>query len=174
MENIFDDLEEETNPVKTEASEAVVQALTTLAALPVGSRIDLEDAGVPLGSSAINPFTIKDKQIEGVVDNRKSEEEVDEPEYGPETLARRIIEIKLELDAKDALYKELDTLLMTLQQVVTPGVPFQIDDQIVTLVDNFNGKNTVYRPAAVKHFDVEIISVAEQAAKAAKKKKGAK
>lgn len=67
----------------------------------------------------------------------------------------RILDIKKELDLRKALYEELDTLVLELQ-----GAGFKqtdLDGMRIELVDNFaDGKNTVFRPAGVKRFEIEV------------------
>lgn len=69
----------------------------------------------------------------------------------------RVIEIQRELDIRKALYDELDMLT---EQLVAEG--FQaggIDGSIITMVDNFADKNTVFRPAGVKRFELKVKGV---------------
>lgn len=71
-----------------------------------------------------------------------------------ETL-KRVLEITQELEVRKALYAELDALVLELQAAGFASVT--LDGQRVTLQDNFaGGKNTVFRPAGVKRFEVTV------------------
>ena len=82
----------------------------------------------------------------------------------------RVLEIKHELELRNALYVEFDALVVALAadgfQSTTIG------DEVVNLKDAFaGGKNTGWTSAAVKRFDIEVISPA-LAAKRAKRAGG--
>jgi transcription termination factor Rho len=58
---------------------------------------------------------------------------------------------------KDA-YEQLDHVLYEAGKIMVPGeeVEFPILMKTVTLVDNFENTNTVFRPAAVRRFELKI------------------
>ena len=71
----------------------------------------------------------------------------------------RVIEIKHELELRNALYAEFDLLVVELARDGFASA--LIGDMVLTLKDNFAGeKNTGWTSAAVKRFDIEIISTA--------------
>lgn len=73
-------------------------------------------------------------------------------------LVDRIAKIKDLLDANKPLYEELDDLIMKLVKVVQIGETTQTEDErFVTLVDNFEDKNTCFKVAGVKRFDVLLM-----------------
>lgn len=91
----------------------------------------------------------------------------------------RLAEVQSALDLMKKLYEEKEALTMQLKELVPVGQEVSHGDYIFSVVDNFAEKNTVFRPAAVKRFDLEVDSVlarhlkaekeAEKAAKKAKK-----
>ena len=70
----------------------------------------------------------------------------------------RVLELQRELDLRKELYSELDRLTLELQQ---EGFRSQeVEGMLLELVDNFaDGKNTVFRPAGVKRFELKIKKV---------------
>jgi len=106
-------------------------------------------------------------------------------------LALEIAKVKAEIDSMKPLYERLDALTVQFralagdQEVLTPdtiidlpGRPsVSVASQFVKVVDNFDGKNVVFRPAAVRRFEVSTESAIERqikVAKAAKKLANAK
>ena len=88
------------------------------------------------------------------------------------TTATRIIEIKKAIEAQKALYEELEGLVLALKAHIGTDNELSVGGQHLLIVDNFAEKNTVYRPAAVKRFDLKMVSFedrVESEAKAAKK-----
>lgn len=99
------------------------------------------------------------------------------------TAAKRLVVLKAILDANKPLYEEMEKLTLQLRGAVGTGsVPvafneeesmflhngeakFVAPNQIVTIVDNFSEKNTVFRPAAVKRFEASIQTMEEYLAK---------
>lgn len=78
----------------------------------------------------------------------------------------RVISIVKELEARKALYAELDQLI---QELVAEGFKEAIvDEMFLTLKDNFADKNTGWTAAAVKRFEIEIETKEEREARLAK------
>jgi hypothetical protein len=96
-------------------------------------------------------------------------------------IVNRIVELKDALEAVKPFYDEIDELTQELQEIV--GVNhnlFADDGRVVSVVDNFSEKNTVFRPVGVKRFDAKVETMEEmqksqerQAKKAAKALRGA-
>lgn len=77
-----------------------------------------------------------------------------------EALLKRIIEVKKKLEEAKAFYQEMDKLTEEFIRLELKMV--KVDDVILALKDNFvdkdgNVKNTVFRPAAVKRFEIDIL-----------------
>ncbi len=90
-------------------------------------------------------------------------------------IANKISEIKGKLEANKPLYDELDQLTVELSKEAEPGTVFNTDDHhFVTLTDNFAEKNSVWRPACVKRYEVERLDEAEMIKKLNKKVAAAK
>lgn len=91
----------------------------------------------------------------------------------------RVIQLKAALDANKPLYEELDRLTLELKGVMGVGaipvrlteqetmymhnneVKFLAPEQVVSIVDNFAEKNTVFRPAGVKRFEASLETTQE-------------
>lgn len=91
----------------------------------------------------------------------------------------RVIQLKAVLDANKPLYEELDRLTLELKDVMGVGslainlteeetmymhnneMKFLAPNQVVTIVDNFAEKNTVFRPAGVKRFEASLETIEE-------------
>jgi membrane protease subunit (stomatin/prohibitin family) len=73
-------------------------------------------------------------------------------------LAKKAIEIAKKIEAAKVLYEELDAVTRELLVVQGTGATKAqfIGDQAVTVVDNFETANTVFRPAGVRRFEVKI------------------
>ncbi len=91
----------------------------------------------------------------------------------------RVIEIQKELDKRKELYTELDRLTLELQQLGLTEVKVRdtstLEEIFVTIIDNFCERNTVFRPAGVKRFEVSLETAearAKREARAAKKAGG--
>lgn len=69
-------------------------------------------------------------------------------------LVERAIEIHLEIEKAKLLYRELDVITDRLLQ--TGRKKFRFGNYSVSLKDNFERKNTVFRPAAVRHFEIQF------------------
>ncbi len=76
------------------------------------------------------------------------------PKVSTKKMIERVVEITAQLAEVKPLYKELDELTITLKD--TKKDSFQTKDYSLVLVDNFAGKNTNYRVAAVKRFELKI------------------
>lgn len=85
----------------------------------------------------------------------------------------RILSINAELEQRKALYAELDALVLELQAAGFKSA--DLEGMRLELVDNFaDGKNTVFRPAGVKRFEIDIEPVEKALKREAKNaKKGA-
>lgn len=87
---------------------------------------------------------------------------ITETTSGP-TIIDRIAELKSQIDGMKHMYEELEQLTIQLvkmnTQLNTPIPTF--DGNYLILQDNFADKNTVFRPAAVKRFDVDILTQEE-------------
>lgn len=97
--------------------------------------------------------------------------------------AKRYVILKAIMDANKVMYEEMDNLVLDLQKTVgLVSVPvvlteeectfvhngeakFIAPNQIVTIMDNFAAKNTVFRPAGVKRFDATVETQEEYLAK---------
>lgn len=90
-------------------------------------------------------------------------------------IVNRIAAIKTQLEAVKPLYDELDELTAEMGEVAEVNQTLATNDgRFVTLVDNFADKNTVFRPAAVRRFDVELMTQEELTKKQEKLAKKAK
>lgn len=90
-------------------------------------------------------------------------------------IVNRIAAIKSQLEAVKPLYEELDELTTDLGEVAEVNQTLATNDgRFVTLIDNFAEKNVVYRPAAVRRFDVELLTGEELQKKQDKLAKKAK
>lgn len=78
---------------------------------------------------------------------------------------KRLLEIRAELEANKPLYAELDAIVVELSKKVKRE--YVVGGFLIEIVDNFATKNTCFRPAAVKRFDVKVTPVTK-----AKKKAG--
>lgn len=84
-------------------------------------------------------------------------------------LVERIKDLKDQLEQVKPLYAELDDLIIELGEEVEIGETLKTDDdRFVTLIDNFADKNTVFKVAGVRRFDVELLTAEELAKKVAK------
>lgn len=85
---------------------------------------------------------------------------------------KRVIDIVKELEVRKELYAELDRLTLELQAESFTATT--LDGMFIELVDNFaDGKNTVFRPAGVKRFEMSVEDEAKRAARDAKRAKKA-
>lgn len=81
---------------------------------------------------------------------------------------RKVLDLISELDSRKALYDELDRLTLELQ---AEGFSHELlDGKVITLRDNFADKNTVFRVAGVKHYEIIVESPETVAKREAKKK----
>lgn len=76
------------------------------------------------------------------------------PEHYP--ILGRLIDIKRELDERKALFAEFDELIIALAESNFKSA--EIDGMVLTLKDNFAEGNTGWSAAAVKRFDLDIIT----------------
>lgn len=77
----------------------------------------------------------------------------------------RLATLEAMLNASKTLYAERDKLALELKDLVGVGVEVSHGDMIMKVVDNFAEKNTVFRPAGVKRFDLEFDSATARAEK---------
>lgn len=84
------------------------------------------------------------------------------------TILARLAEVQSALDLMKKLYEEKEVLTMQLKELVPVGQEVSHGDYIFSVVDNFAEKNTVFRPAAVKRFDLEVDSILARQLKAEK------
>lgn len=87
---------------------------------------------------------------------------------GMEDKLKRVIEIVEELEVRKALYTEFDRLVL---ELVSEGfTTARVNDLVLNLKDNFASGNTGWTSAAVKRYDIEVISkeLAEKRARKAK------
>lgn len=90
-------------------------------------------------------------------------------------VVNRIAAIKTQLEAVKPLYDELDELTAELSDVAEVNQTLATNDgRFMTLIDNFAEKNTVFRPAAVRRFDIELLTQEELSKKAERLAKKAK
>lgn len=81
----------------------------------------------------------------------------------------RLLEIKAELDSRNALYEEYDKLVLELQK---GGFSLAvIGEDAISLVDNFAESNTAWKSCGVKRYDIKIESVEKYEKKLAKRAK---
>ena len=79
----------------------------------------------------------------------------------------RLLQLQAELDARKALYAEFDALIVSL---ASDGFEQAlVDDLTVELVDNFSSGNTAFTAAAVKRYDLKVLTP-EQVARREKKR----
>src|ERR1039458_3624883 len=92
-------------------------------------------------------------------------------------LALQITEVQAKLDAVKPLYIELESLTLALKDLMGVGVEVTISEerivmingaavflppQVVKVVDNFAEKNTAFRTAAVKRFEMNSETLEER------------
>lgn len=71
----------------------------------------------------------------------------------------RVLDLQKELDLRKALYAELDALIVELAQGGFKEAT--LNEFHLELVDNFSEKNTCFRPAGVKRFEIDIEPLAK-------------
>lgn len=93
-----------------------------------------------------------------------------------EQIIKRLAEVESTLQLLKKLYEEKEQLTLQLMERVGLGTEVTEGDYIFSVVDNFATKNAVFRPAAVRRFELEVDSqfarnqkAAKEAAKKAKK-----
>lgn len=76
-------------------------------------------------------------------------------------LAVRLTQIEDILEGCKPLYEEKDTITLQLNALVGTGPDKSIfvGDKVITVIDNFADKNTVFRPAAVKRIEAKVEGV---------------
>lgn len=71
-------------------------------------------------------------------------------------LAERAIELKTLINATKKFYEELDVITLKLKELQGVGTEVEVNDFTLKIVDNFESKNTVFRPTGVKRFELDI------------------
>ncbi len=91
------------------------------------------------------------------------------------TLAE-LAEVESALSMLKPLYERKDNLTLKLKELIGTDTEVAVGDLIFTVVDNFSGKNVVFRNAAVRRFELDVdsklareIKAQKEAEKAAKK-----
>jgi hypothetical protein len=84
-------------------------------------------------------------------------------------LVARLAEVEAVLDVTKKLYAERDELTLKLKEMV--GIDYEVSsgDIVFKVVDNFAEKNTVFRPAGVRRFDLVTDSLSARMIKEMKK-----
>ena len=72
-----------------------------------------------------------------------------------EKLARKAAKVMKELEGMKPLYTELDRLTAELIDLGMESV--SLGKNKMVLIDNFSEKNTVFRPAAVRRFELKKV-----------------
>jgi hypothetical protein len=89
------------------------------------------------------------------------------------TNLKRIAEIKQILETNKPLYDEMDNIVSRIAKGgLGSGTSQRVDNMVFTMIDNFDSKNTVFRPCGVKRFEIMVETqdeYLETLAKAAKK-----
>jgi hypothetical protein len=67
---------------------------------------------------------------------------------------RKVLELTEALEARKALYDELDKLTLELQS--EGFVQALVDGNLITMQDNFSEKNVQWRMAAVRRYEIKI------------------
>jgi len=104
----------------------------------------------------------------------QNEQSVMTPEQKTDRMLKiieRLATIEMTLNAVKSLYNEKDSLTLELKDLMGVGVELTHGDAIIKVVDNFAEKNTVFRTAGVKRFELEIDSVSARVEKLLKKEK---
>lgn len=75
-----------------------------------------------------------------------------------EVLAARAVAISKQLESYKALYEELDTIAAQLKAARGVGVFHAVPSgaMVVTVVDNFEDTNVVWKPAGVRRFELKV------------------
>lgn len=82
-----------------------------------------------------------------------------------QALLARAVQIKAQLEAVKPLYDELEQVTLSIVNAhLAAGAEATVPTgHVVQVVDNFAGANTVFRPAAVKRFELKIMTPEEHA-----------
>lgn len=83
-------------------------------------------------------------------------------------IKRRLAEIEVMTQNLKPLYDEKERLTLALMAQVGLGTEVQEGDLIFSVIDNFATKNVMFRPAAVRRFDLEVDSAFARQEKANK------
>ena len=85
-----------------------------------------------------------------------------------EQIVKRLAEIEMMTQSMKGLYDEKEKLTLELMKQVGLGKEVQEGDLIFSVVDNFATKNVMFRPAAVRRFDLDVDSAYARQVKAEK------
>lgn len=84
---------------------------------------------------------------------------IDETQQKTDAVVQRLAEIESVLATVKKLYEEKEQLVLQLKETVPVGQEVVYGDYIFSVVDNFTEKNVVFRPAAVRRYDLDVDSV---------------
>ncbi len=70
-------------------------------------------------------------------------------------ILERLTQVKAAIDLTKKLYDEQDMLTAQLKELIGTDVEVSHGDTIFSIVDNFASKNVVFRPAAVRRFELK-------------------
>lgn len=90
------------------------------------------------------------------MENQAKKQELNSVEVQIFELAERALELKTLINATKKFYEELDSITLLLKELQGVGAEIQVNDFTLKVVDNFESKNTVFRPAGVKRFELDI------------------
>ncbi len=69
-------------------------------------------------------------------------------------LLDRVLEIQKELDKAKPLYREMDELVTQLSKKRKKSFTYR--DRVISVVDNYAKKNTVFKTVGIRRFDISI------------------
>lgn len=91
-----------------------------------------------------------------------------------ENKLKEIIQIQKKLEKVKPLYGKLDALIMELKDTMPVNADLMVDGMFIRMVDNFSSKNTVFKVAGIKRFDVVIETAEERTKRLEKEQKKSK
>lgn len=104
-------------------------------------------------------------------DNNALQVITDSPIDVYQSVIKRLSDIESTLGLMKKLYEEKEELTLKLKDMIGTGVEVTHGDYVFKVNDNFAEKNVVFRPAAVRRFDLEVDSMMARQIKADKKAK---
>jgi hypothetical protein len=92
------------------------------------------------------------------------------PNVNPDVtqILQRLSQIDAILSLQKSIYAEQNQLVKQLREAIGVDAEVTLDKTIYKVVDQFANKEVVFRPAAVRRFELVTESVADRAAKIAK------